>query len=366
LAEVTDNATTRDRAMTAAAPLVTVIDPAQRRGHSETNVSGLCRALRRRGYRIHLAAGSGCDPARPGIAPDVDQRLDADPDRGLVASARQVRAIDRAALEAGAGFAIDAYFNAHPLAYGVRGLSIPSANMVHRVVCPTHLRQRGRARAEQATMRRLQREGAVFAVHTTRAQEVLADGGIDTVLLRVPIDVQHASGPAPERQEQALFLTGHHQKLQRLVGAVARALPDLRVVTTAREGDPGLPNVAALGRLDRAGLLDEIRRSTMMLIPYSGEFAARGRASSVLAEALACGTPVVVTDELRDQVPAASATVFAAGPSEGAFVEAVRAARQQADPLLRVADEQREEIALAYSFDTYLDGLLPPLGIEPR
>ncbi|WP_347351420.1 glycosyltransferase [Intrasporangium sp.] len=65
-----------------------------------------------------------------------------------------------------------------------------------------------------------------------------------------------------------------------LAGGLARAARDL-------------PHVTMCGQLDRAGVLDQMRRASVMVVPSKESGGRREAAGLVLLEAQSCGTPVV-------------------------------------------------------------------------
>ncbi len=164
-----------------------------------------------------------------------------------------------------------------------------------------------RARSRRVAMTRAAIDGCDQVVSLSRpvAEEFRSAFGIETPVIAPPVDVESFTPGGARHPAPTIFcaaaVAAPAKRVDMLVRAFAlvrRDRPDARLVLS----DPGDPEVAArvvqgvegveLAVVDdTSALVDAYRESWVSVLPSVGE-----AFGLVLAEALACGTPVVGTD----------------------------------------------------------------------
>lgn len=146
--------------------------------------------------------------------------------------------------------------------------------------------------------------------------------GIDTKVFRIPDEpVLNDLAIRPRMLFVGRFI---HRKGLDIMRNLARDFPECDWVF-AGEGvdDPsrwGLANVTNLGPQDRTSLATQYARSDLLVLPSASE-----AFPLVVQEALACGTTVLIPQDILAGDPAASGVVMTAERSPGGFAAAINA-----------------------------------------
>jgi glycosyltransferase involved in cell wall biosynthesis len=146
--------------------------------------------------------------------------------------------------------------------------------------------------------------------------------GIDTKIFRIPDEpVLNDLAIRPRILFVGRFI---HRKGLDIMRNLVRDFPECDWVF-AGEGvdDPsrwGLANVTNLGPQDRTSLATQYARSDLLVLPSASE-----AFPLVVQEALACGTTVLIPQDILAGDPAASGVVMTAERSPGGFAAAINA-----------------------------------------
>jgi glycosyltransferase involved in cell wall biosynthesis len=185
--------------------------------------------------------------------------------------------------------------------------------------------------------------------------------GVEAEVIAPPVDTRAFTPDPAARAEQPTIVcaadpTEPRKRVPLLIEAFARVRrerPDARLILDGRApGGPGIDHFASTA--DRAALADVYRRAWVSALPSTGE-----AFGLVLAEAMACGTPVVATNEggMREVVHDPAVGRLFDGDEPGALVAALLEALELAgDPATATACRARaEEFSSARCADRYLE-----------
>lgn len=112
------------------------------------------------------------------------------------------------------------------------------------------------------------------------------------------------------------------------------------------------------GWVSRQRLGEGIRGASVVVFPYQEEFAGYGGASGALAQALAAGKPVIVSDVLAEQVPPSPACRVVPSTDVAALRRAVNDALREVDDLHRAAAELRGYVETNHTYEGFIERLL--------
>ena len=155
-----------------------------------------------------------------------------------------------------------------------------------------------------------------------------------------------------------------------LLRPLVAARPDWTWLLVGRAGDAdpatwGFRNVRVLPPMDRGSLASVYRAADLLVLPSVGE-----GFPVVVQEAMACGTPAIVTPETAAAVPDASSVLFFSERTPSALVTAIEqalaaVAGDAGDTSRRVAAYAREHWAIETSVQKY-QSLLEQLRRDSR
>lgn len=185
--------------------------------------------------------------------------------------------------------------------------------------------------------------------------------GVDAEVIPPPVDTQ-AFAPDPSRRAEypTIACTADPTEPRKRVGLlieafarVRRECPDARLVLDARApAGPGIEHFQTTG--DRTVLADVYRRAWVSALPSRGE-----AFGMVLTESMACGTPVVATDDggMREVVHDPAVGRLFTGDDPGVLASSLLEALELADqPETAAACRARaEEFSSARCADRYLE-----------
>jgi glycosyltransferase involved in cell wall biosynthesis len=167
-----------------------------------------------------------------------------------------------------------------------------------------------------------------------------------------------ALGVAPDAK--CLLFVGRfvEKKGIALLREVVPARPDWTWLLVGRAGDAdpttwGFPNLRILPPMDRGALAAVYRAADLLVLPSVGE-----GFPVVVQEAMACGTPAVVTPQTAAAVPDARSVLFVSERAPSALITEIEHAlavvtADQSDMPLRVAAYAREHWAIETSLNRY-------------
>lgn len=364
--------------MTVPTGAVVLVDPSGT-AHAPNALTGLARAADARGLHVVVHA---------------PHRLDAPGDWVEAASAtvlttRALRRVHRAAIRAAiegappgsvvvdldAGRTVD-----------TRGRRVPSGPGVVHVVHQTNafdgLGPSTTARAaagNRCELVRLAGAGGAFVAHTTVTATCLADlvpdapvavTGWPVISRDDPWFARAAARPRPAGTRRLLFAGSVRvaKGLALLVDAV-RDLPEAEHVD--------VPGVVPEGIRRKLGPVDDriewwnrwlpadeytatLRGADLLVLPYGAAYLRRGTSSSVLAEALAAGRPVVVSSALAGLLPPGyEGAVVAADETAAGLRDAIRTALATLPALTEAAGTAGRDFARTrHTYEGYLDAVL--------
>jgi glycosyltransferase involved in cell wall biosynthesis len=189
---------------------------------------------------------------------------------------------------------------------------------------------------------------------------VLIENGIDLALF--------SPSPKPSRRRPQLLFVGRfvEKKGLGLVREMAAATPDFDWVLVGRRGDVDpdawrLANVEVRAAVPRSELPAVYAAADLLVVPSVGE----GFPVAV-QEAMACGTPAVVSDETARSLSDSADWLPRAAPEPGQFLAAIKAALDQRARLNRrvrqVAAQRWDVRGTAREYATLFDSLLESAG----
>jgi glycosyltransferase involved in cell wall biosynthesis len=237
-------------------------------------------------------------------------------------------------------------------------------------------RRRAGRRANLRVLRSLGRHGVRFVVHTEGAAARLAAFVPAEHVQRLgwPVvarDDPCLTAPAPPSGTVTLLFAGS-ARMEKGLPALLRAVRGVRGFD--RLVVPGRIPPDALRALDRSDTRVELwnrwlpraeytatlREASIVVLPYREGYLRHGVFSSVMAEAMARGRPLVVSAALGHLLPAGyRGAVVAADESDAALTRALQEGVERRVALEAVAmTDGRAHVRAHHSYEAYLDGIV--------
>lgn len=116
------------------------------------------------------------------------------------------------------------------------------------------------------------------------------------------------------------------------------------------------------GWVSRQRLSEVIRGASVIVFPYQREFAGYGGASGALAQALAAGKPVIVSDVLAEQVPASPACRVVPTDDVVVLRRAVTEALREVENLHIAASELRDHVEKNHTYEGFVEQVMERCG----
>lgn len=292
------------------------------------------------------------------------------------ASPENVAAACFDAAEHGATLFLNAYFDENYPAWPGPPTAMQHVHVIHR---PGYFAADSRQRADTANLTGLVREraaDALFVVNTaTGARQAAAF--VDPASLiatawptatRVEVDAWFRDNRPVDGTEPYVLSIGSARS-DKGIDIVLAALADgplLRILgqqyagveERIRREHPRTRVDWESGWVSRSRLGEVIRRASVIVFPYQQEFAGYGGASGALAQALAAGKPVIVSEVLAEQVPRSPACRVVPAADVGALRRAVTEALRDVADLHRAADGLRGHVEAHHTYEGFIEKLL--------
>jgi glycosyltransferase involved in cell wall biosynthesis len=177
--------------------------------------------------------------------------------------------------------------------------------------------------------------------------------GVDGALFRPPFDRTGLRARLGLHRPTLLFAGRNAEKKGvPLVLAAAHRLPGVEVVLCGQDTEaiaalPGIaPNVRVVGQVDQTALADWYGAADALVLPSEGE-----GFPLVLAEALACGTPVIVTDDSTNRAWLDESVARFIPRDAGAIAQAVEALVGDGDRLAVMRSAARPFALARFDWD---------------
>lgn len=355
--------------------------------HSGNAIAGLATAARHAGLGVSVHAP---ESMRPG---DLDPAVRWVPaEVGAVLGTRRTQVAHRRALNAAladtgpTGAFCDLGLGRTVQSRGPRIPATPrSAFVIHQTnhidPSPDRGRQARTITRNRAVLRDLGERGAAIVVHTAVAQERVAE--------LVPAPQVHCLGwPVAHRDAPCLAPEWRAQPEGRtiLFAGSARPQKGLAALLDAARTVEGFDRLVVPGRirprlrslidtsdprvelwdrwLSAAEYAEAFARAALVVVPYQRAYLERGTYSSVMAEAMAYGRPLLVSEPLAPLLPPGYAgAVVADAETEAGLAAGLTEALDSLAALEQAAmTEGREHVRREHTYEGYLDGILEACG----